>query len=71
MNIDALDWDEWNLLHVEKHGFSPSDAEFICKGENVYYTASYKNRDVILGRAPNGRILTVVLGRVPNTVLDV
>jgi uncharacterized DUF497 family protein len=71
MNIDSLDWDEWNKPHVEKHGYSLADAEFICHGEHVYYTASYKSRDVILGPAPDGRILAVILGRVPNKAKDV
>lgn len=70
MKIDDLEWDEWNLPHVEKHGYSPADAEHICHGEHVYYTASYKNRDVILGPAQDGRILTVILGRVPNQPED-
>lgn len=71
MNIDSLDWDEWNLPHVEKHGYSLADAESICFGEHVYYTASYKNRDVILGPARDERILAVILGRVPNETDDV
>jgi uncharacterized DUF497 family protein len=70
MKIDDLDWDDWNLPHVEKHGYLPADAEHICLGEHVYYTASYKNRDVILGPTRDGRILAVILGRVPNQTID-
>lgn len=70
MKISDLDWDEWNLSHVEKHGYFPADAEHICFGEHVHYTASYKNRDVILGPAPDGRILAVIVGRVPNQTTD-
>lgn len=71
MNVDALDWDEWNLPHVRAHGYSSFDAEFICFGEHVYYTASYKERHVILGPGRDGRILAVILGRVPNETQDV
>lgn len=71
LNIDALDWDERNVPHVEQRGYSPADAEFICFGEQVYYAASYKNRRVILGPARDGRILAVILGRVPNRSMNV
>lgn len=71
IEIDALDWDDWNLPHAEAHGYSWLDAQFICFGEHVYYTASYKERHVILGPARDGRILAVILGKVPNKEGDV
>jgi len=35
MEIDELDWDDWNQAHITKHGCTLEDVEFICNGDHV------------------------------------
>jgi len=41
------------------------DVEAVCRGAPILYRESHKDRLVLLGTAPDGRVLAVVLGPVP------
>lgn len=66
MNIERLVWDFWNRVHIAKHGCTLEEVEFICFGNHVFIRESYKNRSVIAGPSPSGRIITIIIGTVPN-----
>jgi uncharacterized DUF497 family protein len=63
--IERLVWDDWNRDHIAKHGVLPEEAEEVVAGDPIYRT-SYKQRLVATGPTVTGRILTVVIGEVPN-----
>ena len=65
MDVERLEWDEWSIRHVRKrHGIHPEVVEAVCHGGYITL-ASCKNRIVVIGPEPGGRILTVVIGPVP------
>src|SRR5688572_4028747 len=63
--IDRLDWDDWNRDHIAKHAVLPEEAEEVVAGRSIY-RASYKNRVAVTGPTVAGRMLTVIIGEVPN-----
>nr|MBA2278729.1 hypothetical protein [Chloroflexia bacterium] len=64
--VRRLNWDEWNIGHIARHGVTHDEVEAVCHGDPLEYKQSYKDRLVLLGPAPNGRILAVVIGPVPD-----
>jgi uncharacterized DUF497 family protein len=54
-------WNEWNLEHVEKHGVSPAEAEFVVVNATRPYPMSARE-GTLLVRGPGwgGRLLQVV-----------
>ena len=60
----ALDWDEWNLEHIGKHRVRVEEVEEVTKG-NPIFLDSYKDRLLMIGPSASGRMLTVVIGEVP------
>jgi hypothetical protein len=62
--IDALAWDDWNLDHITKHSVTPVEVEEVITSQAIY-RASYKNRIVVTGPTPAGRMLTVIIGESP------
>jgi uncharacterized DUF497 family protein len=65
-DVEWLVWDEWNLTHIwERHGLRPDAVEDVCFGHHIALV-SYKERLVLIGPDRSGRILTVVIGPVPN-----
>jgi uncharacterized DUF497 family protein len=63
--VDRLDWDDWNIEHISRHGVSQEDVENACHSAPVLFKQSYKDRLIILGPAPDGRVLAVIIGQVP------
>ena len=61
-----LVWDDWNRTHIARHGVTEDEVEAVCSGGPIVYRESYKDRLVLLGTTPAGRVLAVVLGPVPN-----
>ena len=66
MEIDELDWDDWNQAHITKHGCTLEDVEFICNGDHVLIRESYKGRIVIAGPNAAGRCISIIVGRGPD-----
>lgn len=65
LRIEHLEWDDWNLDHIQKHGITQSDAESVVWGASIA-ERTYKNRWLILGSRGDGRILALVVGEVSN-----
>lgn len=64
-HIDRLHWDEWNRDHIAQHAVRPEEAEEVVAAESIY-RESYKQRLAVTGPTAAGRLLTVVIGAVPN-----
>jgi uncharacterized DUF497 family protein len=69
LQVRLLEWDEWNEQHVSKHGLTRDTVEFICASEPIKYKESYKSRILVIGPDREGRLMTLVLGRVPHASL--
>ncbi len=63
--LRRLIWDHWNIAHIARHGVTPEEVETVCNGELVLYKQSYKERLMLLGETPAGRVLAIVIGPVP------
>lgn len=64
--VRRLNWDEWNVAHIARHGVTQDDVDVVCHSDPVEYRQSYKKRLVVLGPASDGRILAVVIGPAPD-----
>lgn len=64
LRIERLVWDAWNVDHIAKHGITRGEVEGAIAGETAA-RETYKGRVLILGPAPSGRLLAVVIGPVP------
>jgi uncharacterized DUF497 family protein len=64
-HLDRLVWDDWNRDHIAKHAVLPEEAEEVVAGEPAVRDTD-KQRLQLIGPTLAGRILTVVIGPVPN-----
>jgi uncharacterized DUF497 family protein len=64
-HIDHFVWDGWNREHITKHGVRPDEAEEVVAGE-PYVRETYKQRLHVVGPTATGRILSIVIGAVPD-----
>lgn len=64
-HIARLSWDDWNRDHIGKHAVSPQEAEEVVAGESMF-RQSYKQRLAVTGPTIAGRLLTVIVGAVPD-----
>ncbi len=62
--IDQLEWDEWNLDHIQKHGVTVTEVAEVPISDAMYQT-TYKNRIMVTGPTSSGRMLTIVVGESP------
>jgi uncharacterized DUF497 family protein len=69
--VRRLNWDSWNLEHIARHGVTQDEVEAVCHGDPIELKRSYKDRFLVAGPTPAGRILTVVLGPVPEAAAGV
>jgi hypothetical protein len=64
LDILGLEWDEEREAHVEEHVFA-WEVEELIEGQDFFAFRNTKghppNRWMIIGRAPGGRFLTVIL----------
>jgi uncharacterized DUF497 family protein len=65
LHIDRLYWDDWNRDHISKHNVLPEEAEEVVASHPVV-RAIYKQRFQLLGPTLSGRMLSVVVGAVPD-----
>ena len=63
--IDRLLWDEWNRDHIAKHAVLPEEAEEVIAGL-PRVNETYKQRLQLVGPTLAGRMLSVVVGAVPD-----
>lgn len=70
MVISGFDWDDHNVLHIERHQFSPDEVE-------EFFAGDYKVRRtrqslyIALGETLDGRLAFVVFRRLPGRVIRV
>jgi uncharacterized protein len=63
--IDRLLWDEWNRDHIAKHAVLPEEAEEVIAGL-PRVNETYKQRLQLVGPTLAGRMLSIVVGAVPD-----
>lgn len=63
--IDRIVWDDWNREHITKHDVLPEEVEEVVAISPVF-RATYKQRYQVLGPTFMGRMLSVIVGAVPN-----
>ena len=63
--IDRLHWDDWNRDHIAKHTVRVGEAEEVVAGEPVVQE-TYKQRLQLVGPTVAGRMLSIVVGPVPD-----
>jgi uncharacterized DUF497 family protein len=66
LDLRRLVWDDWNVLHIARHGVTPEEVEDACHAKPVLYRQSFKERLMLLGETPAGRLLAIVIGPVPD-----
>lgn len=62
--IDELEWDDWNLEHIQKHSVTVAEVADMIRGEATFQ-ASYKNRILVIAPTSAGRMLSVTIGESP------
>jgi uncharacterized DUF497 family protein len=63
--IDRLLWDEWNRDHIAKHAVLPEEAEEVIAGL-PRVNETYKQWLQLVGPTLAGRMLSIVVGAVPD-----
>lgn len=70
MVISGFDWDDQNVLHIERHQFSPEEVEEVFDG--AYKVRRARQRLYIaLGETLDGRLAFVVFRRLSKGVIRV
>lgn len=64
--VRRLIWEpERNVTHIwDRHRLMPEDVESVCHGEHIVMEG-YAGRLRVIGRIPDGRMLTVILAPEP------
>ena len=65
LHINRLSWDGWNREHVRKHGVLPEEAEEVAAA-TATVRETYKQRYQLIGPTLSGRMLSVIVGPVPD-----
>ena len=60
--ISAFDWDDENILHIERHEFTPEEVEGVFAGDHKVRRTRQK-RYIALGKTFDGRLAFVVFRR--------
>jgi uncharacterized DUF497 family protein len=63
--IERLVWDDWNREHIGKHAVAVHKVEEVVAGRWIR-EETYKGRSQLIGSTGRGRILSVIVGPVPN-----
>jgi uncharacterized DUF497 family protein len=64
LHINRLVWDEWNREHVANHQVLPEEAEEVAAATPTV-RESYKQRYQLIGPTLSGRMVSVIVGPVP------
>lgn len=62
--VDELDWDDWNLNHIQKHGVTVAEVTEVPLADAMCRT-TYNDRIMMTGPTSTGRMLTIVIGESP------
>jgi uncharacterized DUF497 family protein len=64
LRIDQIYWDDWNLEHIGKHQVTRDEVEEVVVNRPVV-RETYKQRYQLLAPNLDGRMLSVIVGRLP------
>ena len=70
MVISGFDWDDQNVLHIERHQFSPEEVEEVFDGDYKVRRAR-QGLYIALGETPDGCLAFVVFRRLSKGVIRV
>lgn len=70
MVISGFDWDDQNVLHIERHQFSPEEVEEVFDGDYKVRRAR-QGLYIALGETLDGRLAFVVFRRLSKGVIRV
>ena len=68
--ISGFEWDEDNILHVERHRFTPEEVEEVFAGDHRVRRTRQKLY-IALGETLDGRLVLVVFRRLPGGLIRV
>ena len=64
MVISGFEWDDDNILHIERHQFTPEEVETVFVGDHKV-RRTRQRRYIALGETLDGRLAFVVFRRLP------
>lgn len=70
MVISGFEWDDDNLLHIQRHEFTPEEVEEVFAGDHKVRRARQR-RYIALGETLDGRLAFVVFRRLPGGLIRV
>jgi len=68
--ISAFEWDDGNVDHTARHGFTPEEVEEVFVGDHKVRRTG-QQRYIALGETLDGRLALVVFRRLPGGVVRV
>jgi uncharacterized protein len=68
--VSGFDWDENNILHIERHQFTPEEVEEVFAGDHKIRRTGQK-RYIALGETLEGRLAFVVFRRLSRGLIRV
>jgi uncharacterized protein len=68
--VSGFDWDDDNILHIERHQFSPEEIEEVFVGDHRIRRARQKLY-IALGETLDGRLAFIVFRRLTGGVIRV
>ena len=60
IELSELQWDEFNVSHIEKHGVTMIEIQEACLNQ-IDVLAGYDGREMLFGKTNDGRYVTVIL----------
>ena len=70
MVVSGFEWDDDNILHIERHEFTPEEVEEVFTGDHKVRRTRQK-RYIALGETLEGRLPFVVFRRLPGGLVSV
>jgi uncharacterized protein len=68
--ISGFEWDDDNIVHVERHRFTPEEVEEVFAGDHRV-RRTRQQRYIALGETLDGRLALVVFRRLPGRLIRV
>lgn len=68
MHISRLDWDDYRVEHIARHGVEPREVWEVCEDPLHLVHREGRNRYRLYGQTMEGRYLFIVLEQVEGTV---
>jgi uncharacterized DUF497 family protein len=68
--VSSFEWDDDNILHIDRHEFTPEEVEEVFAGDHKVRRTGEK-RYVALGETLDGRLAFVVFRRLPGGMVRV